>query len=358
MQDSVIFVTQYDIWAESFRRWAEKDMSLLTILTIAAVIVLLVVAVVLYEINRSSKVRRELQDLAWKKFEYNAKRLKLSLAAMAILKEVSAIADLQDPDAMLKSPHVLENALEKYYKRKRVDSIAQEKLGEIRNLRKTLGFLPMSREMAYTSTRQFDNGCVVQIAENGIITNKGTCRVIDSDERNWYITSPDIPVQVGAWLHLNMTRPGDAEYAFNAQVLRNAKGELVLSHATQLNRTQQRNWVRIDVSIPVEVTQVDSDGNGDIFFGKIIDLSGGGCGIALPIKLRSETFLKLNFELPGHGQVEQLLVKVTRVAGAYNNDASKTVHSVAFEGEVNSIQEQIIQYVFEKQRQDSLARNS
>jgi len=358
MQDSVIFIRKYDIWAESFKQWAEKDMSLLTILTIATVIVLLVLAVVLYEIHRSNKVRRELQDLAWKKFDYSAKRLKLSLTGVAILKEIAGEADLQDPDAMLKSPQVLENALEKYYKRKKVGSIPSEKLNEIRNLRKALGYLPMSREMAYTSTRQFDSGGVVQVSENGVITGKGTCHVIGSDELMWYITRPEISVQTGAWLNLNMTRPGDAEYAFTAQVLQDSKGELTLSHATQLNRTQQRNFVRIDVSIPVEVTQMSNDGIGDIFFGKIIDLSGGGCGMALPIKLRRETFLKLNFELPGHGLVEDLEVKVTRVAGPYNNDSSKTIHSVSFEGEVNSIQEQIIQYVFEKQRQDSLAKNN
>jgi len=356
MQDSI---RKYDIWAESFKQWAEKDMSLLTILIISSVIVLLVIAVVLYEVIRSNKVRRELQDLAWKKFDYSAKRLKLSFTGVAILKEVAYEADLQDPDAMIKSPQVLEIALEKYYQRKKIGSIPIEKLDEIRNLRKALGFLPLSREMAYTSTRQFDNGCVVQISDNGIITNKGTCHVIDSDELVWHIARPsELQVQIGSWLHLNMTRPGDAEYAFTAQVLQDSKGELALSHAVQLNRTQQRNWVRIDVSIPVEITQMSSDGAGDIFFGKIIDLSGGGCGMALPIRLITGTFLRLTFELPGHGQVEKLLVKVTRVAGPYNNDTSKTVHSVAFEGEVNSIQEQIIQYVFEKQRKESLAKHS
>ena len=356
MQDSI---RRYDIWAESFKQWAEKDMSLLTIVTVSTIIVLMVAGIVLYEVLRSNKARRELQELAWKKFDYSAKRLKLSLIGVAILKEVAYEADLQDPDAMIKSSQVLEIALEKYYKRKKIESIPTEKLDEIRNLRKALGFLPLSREMAYTSTRQFDSGCVVQIAENGIITNKGTCHVIGSDELMWHIDRPvGFQMPIGSWLHINMTRPGDAEYAFNSQILHDSKGELSLSHAVQLNRTQQRNWVRIDVSIPVEITQVTNDGAGDIFFGKIIDLSGGGCGMALPIRLAAETFLKLTFELPGHGQVEKLLVKVTRVAGAYNNDASKTVHSVAFEGDVNAIQEQIIQYVFEKQRKDSLARNS
>jgi c-di-GMP-binding flagellar brake protein YcgR len=120
-----------------------------------------------------------------------------------------------------------------------------------------------------------------------------------------------------------------------------------------LSRAQQRNWVRIDVSVPVEVTQKTSRGIGDIFEGRIIDMSGGGFGMALPAKLSNGDVLLLNFELPGQGVISDLPVKVVRVAGKYNNDPSKIVHSVAFDGEVRLIQEQIIQYVFEKQRQNS-----
>jgi len=360
MRDSIVIVSNYDIWAESFRQWADKEMSLLTILTIAGVVVLLVVLVVLYEVNRSNRVRRELQDLAWKKFEYSAKRLKLNLGCMGILKAIALGADLQDPDSMLKSPHVFEIALEKYYKNKKIESIASEKLEEIRNLRKILGFLPLSKEIAYSSTRQFVRGekCKVQIPENGPETHKGMCDIVGSEEINWSIIRPDgPPVPPGTWISVNLTRPGDAEYDFKVQVLRDSKGELLLSHAIELNRTQQRNWARADVNIPVEIIQMGRDGVGDIFFGKIIDMSGGGFGMALPIKLIRGTELKLNFELPGHGRVDQLPVTVVRVAGPYNNDSSKTVHSVAIDGEVHAIQEQIIQYVFEKQRQDSLIKN-
>jgi len=358
MQDSI---SNYDIWAESFRQWAEKEISMQAILIVSSVIIILVLAVVLYEIHRSNKVRRELQDLAWKKLDYSAKRLNLSQSCMAILKGIALEASLQDPDSLIKSPHIFESALEKYYRQVKIESISKGKLEEIRDLRKTLGFLPLSREVAYTSTRQFDSGekCLVQIPDSGVATHKGMCRILSSEERRWSIESPEgPPVLVGTWIQVSLTRPGDAEYTFKAQVLHDSSGQLFLSHVNQLNRTQQRNWVRIDVSIPVEITQMNRDGVGDMFFGKIIDMSGGGFGLALPIKLPNSSILRLNFELPGHGQVDKLLVKVVRVAGAYNNDASKTVHSVAFEGEVHSIQEQIIQYVFEKQRQDSMIKHS
>jgi c-di-GMP-binding flagellar brake protein YcgR len=156
---------------------------------------------------------------------------------------------------------------------------------------------------------------------------------------------------------MNLTRPGDAEYTFKVQVKRDSGSRLDLSHTSQLNRTQQRNWVRIDVSIPVEVTVLEHNSIGDIFMGKIIDMSGGGLGMALPIKLLNNSTLTLNLELPGHGFIDNLRVKVVRVAGQYNNDPSKTIHSVAFEETDTSVQEQIIQYVFEKQRQDSLMKH-
>jgi len=346
-------ITSYELFAESIRHSVNKGFPLLTILIFVAVIILLIIAIVFYEIYRSNKMKQGLLALAWKKFDYNITLLKLSGNSAAILKEIALESGLQDPDSIIKSPHVFEKSLETYYKNRKIESIPSEKLKEIRNLRKKLGFLPLSKEIAFTSTRQFDSGekCIVQIPASGPVTHKGMCIVISSDEQQWLMARPEGPqVTVGTWVRINLTRPGDAEYAFKAQVLRDLNGELALSHANQLNRTQQRNWVRIDVSIPVEITQIENGNVGDIFMGKIIDMSGGGFGMSLPIKLPTGSNLLLGFDIPGHGHIDNLLVKVVRVAG--------TVHSVAFEGAVHSIQEQIIQYIFEKQRQDSLIKHS
>ena len=348
-------VTNYELFAESIKRAVNKNFPLQTIFIFATVLILLIIAIVIYEIYRSNKIKQELLALAWKKFDYNVMLLKLSESSVVILKEIALESGLQDPDSMIKSPHVFESSLETYYKNMKIESIPNEKLKEIRNLRKKLHFLPLSREIAFTSTRQFDSGekCIVQIPDSGPATHKGMCIVLSSNERQWLMARPDGPqVPVGTWVRINLTRAGDAEYAFRAQVSRDLNGELALSHVNQLNRTQQRNWVRIDVSIPVEITQIENGNVGDIFMGKIVDMSGGGFGMTLPIKLSNGSNLMLSFDIPGHGHIDNLLVKVVRIAGA--------VHSVAFEGTANvhSIQEQIIQYIFEKQRQDSLIKHS
>jgi len=345
--------SKYDQFAESLRKSVEREFPLQTVFIFVIALVVFIATIVIYEIYRSNKIKQELLALAWKKFDYNVLLLKLSESSVALLREIALESGLQDPDSMIKSPHVFENSLEIYYKNKKIESISNGKLKEIRDLRRKLHFLPLSREIAFTSTRQFDSGerCIVQIPDSEPATHKGMCVVFSLDELQWFMARPEGPeVPAGTWLRVNLTRPGDAEYAFRAQVLRDLNGELALNHVNQLNRTQQRNWVRIDVSIPVEITQIENGNVGDIFMGKIIDMSGGGFGITLPIKLPSGSNLLLSFEIPGHGHIDNLLVKVVRVAGA--------VHSVAFEGVIHSVQEQIVQYIFEKQRQDSLIRHS
>jgi len=354
-------INRFDEYAKSIRQSVDKSHSIEIIIILLAITIILVVSVVLYEIHRLNKFRQEFMAIAWGKFDSYAKSLKLSGDNVFILKEIVQEVGLQDPNSIMKSPNVFERSLEKFYASRKIETIDEKKLASIRNVRRALGFLPLSKEIAFTSTRQFDRGekCIVQIPENGPVTNKGMSTVFATKERNWSIERPDGPkVPAGTWARMSLTRPGDAEYTFRVQVLSDSGEELILSHAERLSRAQQRNWVRIDVSIPVEAIYKAADDlkAADLFSGKIIDMSGGGFGLALPAKLTVGAKLKLSFELPGHGPINDLLVKVVRVAGQYNNNPAETIHSVAFEGDVHQVQEQIIQYVFEKQRQDILTR--
>jgi len=350
----------FDEFAKAIRQSVDKNYSIEFIFVFLTIIIALVVSVVLYEIHRLNKFRQEFMSLAWGKFDSHARSLKLSRDNIYLLKEIVQEVGLQDPNSIMKSPNVFEKTLEKFYASRKIENIEEKKLANIRSLRRALGFLPLSKEIAFISTRQFDHGekCLVQIPEHGPTISKGMSTVLFTKEKNWSIDRLDGPrVSDGTWIRMNLTRPGDAEYSFRVQVLKDTGEELLISHAEKLNRAQQRNWVRIDVSIPVDVIYKTSDDVvGDVFSGKIIDMSGGGFGMALPTKLKVGAMLKLSFELPGHGPISDLPVKVVRVAGQHNNNPDETIHSVAFEGDVHLVQEQIIQYVFEKQRQDILTR--
>jgi len=351
-------LSSYEQFAESIRNALSKNLSVETIFILVAVVLVFVFAVVFFEVYRSNKAKQGLRDLAWKKFEARAEFLKLNQEDIDLLKIIIEESGLQDPSSIIKSPHVFEKSLEAYYENRKIKSIPDSRLAGIKKLRRMIGFSPLSKDIAFISTRQFEVGekCAVQIPESGPVTHKGMCLISNVEERDWSITGlSGSKVPVKTWILINLIRAGDAEYTFRAQVLKDEAGDIVLAHTNRLNRAQQRNWVRIDVSIPVEVTQIIGNGIGDIFSGKIIDMSGGGFGMALPVKLTKDSRLLLNFELPGHGTISDLPVKVVRVAGHFNNDPLRTIHSVAFDGEVHLIQEQIIQYVFEKQRQNALA---
>ena len=346
-------LTAYQQFTESIRN-RMNNFSVWTIVVFVILIVLFVLGVVIFEIYRSNKTKQDLRDSAWKKFDARVEALKLPRGVIDLLKRIVEESGLQDPSSIIKSSHVFEKSIEAYYENLKIKSIPDSMLASIRDLRRMLGFLPLTKDIAIISTRQFEvsEKCAVQIPESGPPTHKGMCLIKNMDERYWSITNlPGPPIAAKTWILVNIIRSGDAEYNFRAQVLKATDSDIILAHTNKLNRAQQRNWVRIDVSIPVEVTQIIGNGIGDIFSGKIIDMSGGGFGMALPVKLPKDTRLLLNFELPGHGMINDLSVKVVRVAGQYNNDPLRTVHSVAFDGEVHLIQEQIIQYVFEKQRQ-------
>ena len=319
-------------------------------------VLLLIVAAVLFEVFRSSKIKQELQDLAMAKFDFNAEKLNLRLSSAAILKKIAQKSGLEDPSSILKFSYVFESSLEKYYESEKIESISNDILVQISALRKILGFSPLPRGISITSTRQFSSGdeCIMQIKEHNHVTSQVMiCQIFNSEERYWTVTRPpEISVKPGMWVHMSLTRDGDAEYTFTTQILRCSNEELVLAHTNKINRVQQRNWLRVNVDIPVKATLLDASRMGDILSGKIIDLSGGGLGVMLPARLSSNSMILLNFELPGRGQIADFPVKVVRVAAQSDGNSSKTAHSVTFTGERDSVNEKIIQYVFEKHRED------
>lgn len=350
-------VTSFEIFANSLNSAMTKSTDNVVIALIAVIVI--VVTVVIYEIYSTHKLKQKIMLVAWQKFDNGIKHLQLSKEDTDLLKEIAGISLLQEPYTIIKFPYVFEKSVEKYYKIKKIETMSEEKLSGIRNLRRILNFLPLSKEAAFTSTRQFKEGerCFVKIPNAEI---KGVCFVLSIKENYWVIDHPESAPQIpeGTLLFINITRPGDAEYTFNARVLKDLNDELYLEHVIKLNRAQQRNWVRMDVDIPVEVTKMEDEHMGDIFTAKIIDMSGGGLGIALPTKLSNSTKLLLDFTIPGHEPINALIVKIVRVAGPYYKDSTKIIHSVVFEGEVRSIQEQIIQYIFEKQRQTTLTKQN
>ena len=351
----------FDVFGRSINRAMNKYFTAEVIFILITGTMLLIIIAVLNEARRSNKIKNEMRALAIAKFDLQAEKLNLRLSSAAILKRIALRSGLHDLSSILQFSHVFESSVEKYYESEKIDSISEEVLIQISALRKVLGFSPLPRGIALTSTRQFCIGdeCTIQIPENGQTTNKGTCQVLESDERQWSISHPaGLQLQAGDWVKMSLTKPGDAEYAFKTQALKSSDTELFLSHTSEFTRTQQRNWLRVNVNIPVKASIIEDSHMGEIISGRITDMSGGGLGMALPITLAKDAMLLLNFDLPGRGKIVDLFVKVVRVGEPFDGDPSKIVHSAAFAGDIDLAHEKIIQYVFEKQREGLLIRRT
>lgn len=343
-----------ETFGSSINRAMNKYFTAEVIASILVVLMLAIAGAIYFEIRRSNKIKRELAELAMARFDLQAEKLNLRLTNVTILKAIAGKCELQDPSSILKFPQVFESAIEKYYQSVKIESIPNDTLVKISALRKTLGYMPLPKGVELTSTRQFSSGdeCMIQFPEIDSQTYNGMCLVLDSGERQWSITRPEVPhISGGTWVQMSVARQGDAEYAFKTQVLKDSQEKLVLSHTNELTRTQQRNWMRVNVNVPVMATLMEETNTNAILSGRIIDISGGGLCITLPAELPKDSMILVTFKLPGYGQITDLLGRVVRVAGAFDGDPSRIVHSVAFAGEIDLLHEKIIQYVFEKQRE-------
>lgn len=359
----------------SIRQSLGTGASMQTVVLLVLLVVLFVMFVVWTEMRKSSRRRLISNSLGWDKFRERAVHLRLPPEDTAFLTEVIQTAGADNADSVLNSPAVFENVLEHYYEIQGLHTLSDAQFKKVRVLRERLGFAHLSNEIPYVSSRQFQlhsRAPAMLVGKGGDPVQKGDdpqdaghkwmTAIVDVNERYWSVLRPEGPVvPVGTHIKVNLTRPGDAEYRIQTQVIEDSSGELHLKHTRELFRNQLRNWVRVDVDIPAKVLRVMPgdvrDRVEELMVGRIRDLSGGGLSVSLGSRLEKGAQLDLEFELPGHGMMRGLRVRIIRVAGPLNGDITKIVHSASFEGDYKALQERIIHFVFEKQRQEARMRD-
>jgi hypothetical protein len=316
-----------------------------------------VALIVLFEVFRAYRRRRMEVGFAWQRFDDRLSALRLPEGDIAFLRGIAEESQTLAPDTILQSPTLFEAVLELYYKEKGLDSLPDADLERIRKLRAELHFWPLSKEIPFTSTRQFPVGAKVATRVPEKAKDKHFGESLDVNEKTWSVKLREhIEVPRKSWAIVQLTRDGDAEYTVRAPVLSVRGIELFLGHTKDIKRMQMRNWVRIDVRFSVKVfklSEAESRGSiEDMMVGTVLDLSGGGLSFSIPEKLGRGDHLSLEFDLPGHGVLRDVRVSVVRVVPPRRAGDVLCLHSVVFEeGEdFRPKQEQIIQYVFEQQR--------
>lgn len=146
-----------------------------------------------------------------------------------------------------------------------------------------------------------------------------------------------------------------AIYSFVSQVIslnRQTPPTVTLGEPYDFQRTQRRNFVRLDAILSITITQVDEDYKpvGETFSGTTVDLSGGGAMFVCNTKLKFGDSLDTMIYLSDNDSVKAVS-KVTRFVENLPN--AKQKYSVGLEFTVieESERDKIIKFIFNKQRE-------
>ena len=325
-------------------------------ITIAA---LVIIAIAVYnEIRKSIAREKQRAKVSWGAFNSSSKEKGLLSAEIEILTEVLQKTKYPNAELILDSSQAFENAVEMFYKINRgARNIDSYKLDLIKELRHKLGYFPLPVETPFLSTRQFSPSAriMIELIDKGMAVNTNVSFV---NEEKWGVLNnfdKSIKVQKDTPVRLIITRAGDAEYTIECKIFDVQDNEIIINHTRRLHRKQLRSWVRIDVNLPVVAKLVSTPNNEEvenlIIEGRIVDLSGGGLAMVLPHHFVVGSVVAASFVVNGM-PMEDVQAKIVRVSVIGDATDPKYNHSVSFVDERKELQEKIVRYVFDKQRQD------
>lgn len=149
--------------------------------------------------------------------------------------------------------------------------------------------------------------------------------------------------------------PGENEcYQFKTTVLGRTRDQVplfVLATPEMVERVQQRRFVRLPVSLPVQYAPADGNQKPSFNESFTVDLSAGGMKLALKEQYQRGTVLLLRFQLEIWGRVEDFEVrgKVVRVEVREQDKKSRVYQAgIEFLDLPNKSQDKIMAYIFAK----------
>ncbi|HSQ42854.1 MAG TPA: PilZ domain-containing protein [Fibrobacteraceae bacterium] len=342
-----------ELWLGSIQRTLAHGAQPDVVLGVALVALALIGFLVLNEIRKAGARERASAKVSWEAFYARTREMKLDAPSIQTLEQMAKAARIGNALSLLTSAQVFEMAREAVYAEAGgVEHFPEHDLRAFRELRFRLGFSPLPVEAPFSSTRQFAPGMrlVIEVTEG--LSSSTTIQNVD--EVAWTVNHPFLgrnDVYAGMRVRLSMTRGGDAEYNLETEILQIRDRLLILRHTRQLSRRQLRNWVRVDVNLSARVTGLP----GGTITGRIADLSGGGLALRLPKQVPVGGHLTLAFQI-GDLSVTDQEGEVIRVVAMKGNSEDVFQHSVSFRDISKPVQERIVRYVFEKQREDAQFR--
>lgn len=222
----------------------------------------LVLIVILY-LTRRYRQNREQQKL----FVHQSSKLGLKSAQIEFLRLISRRLKLKNPRRLLSSASFFERHVGDHATDLAAKSLEHRDLPRIAQIRQALGFDKIPLAQALTSTRQVEKGQTLLVWESHDHKEDFTPWIlVDGDEASLTMSpllrekDGGTPSQfrMGDEVSIRFWRDGDTEYRFDTRIIDlGAESALILRHTSEVERLQQRDFVRVNVHFPITLYQLD-----------------------------------------------------------------------------------------------------
>lgn len=326
-----------------------------------------IVALSVVYIRGKNRQKRDSEQFSLRAFREGVKRCGLADDEAAVLQKMVKRVPSLAPQTIFQSVSLFEKCVDEEVRlittRGGANSDAAE--GEILGaLRKKLGFNWIPYEHPLVSTRNIGIGQVGALFSPGRrepLIQRAT--VIDNTElrlvMQYHVQQEDsCHIPLGSELRYAFSRQNDGFYAIALTVLAgDDAGTLVFSHTLELKRNQLRQYVRIEVNLPLKFRLLKTASpeksdvkRGEVVEAKIADISGGGLSVLCPVSLRAGDILSLSFSIPGQ-TCSGITARVLRISLQEGKTRTLYRHHLQFTDIAIAQRERIVRFVFDRQRQ-------
>jgi len=321
---------------------------------------------VIYYYRNKFKQSRDRKKHLEKLFNEGALEADLNSSEIVYLRKIVDSAMIREPHTIFQSVTIFERCVQQEIGDvlRASDQQKLEKNLIIGSIRKKLGYNFLPLEHPLVSTRNITIGQRGSLFGTNLkkpVIQKAT--VVDNTENmvtlQYNVEHEDVyHFSVGNKLRFAFARRNDGFYGIELTLVEcDNAGKLAFSHTLDLKRNQLRQYVRIEVSIPLKLRLLkttDPDTSevqrGQLVEAKISDLSGGGMSFICPYSLKAGDMVSMTFHLP-EVSFAGIQGKVLRISLQEGKTQTFYRHHVHFSSIEQSKREKIIKFVFDKQRQ-------
>lgn len=316
----------------------------LSIVVLGLVVIFALLFLFWRERRKVFRLQQRKDRVGWSRFRKAAAAWRLSSEQLALLEEMLRFSRIKDADSIFTNPSLFEMVVDHWIAR----HAGEKKGAAVRDLRENLGYNQLSPHTPLVSTRQLIAGERVRILFR--VGEETVPTVIDQlDDFSWSVreVSGYRPAS-SEMVVVHYTRIGDGEYRIAASVRNRSKNQIHFEHSMEFEHFQMRSWVRIDLSIPAEVSKGEGRGTAfqkEIFPAWLTDLSGGGASFKTIESLEVGAVVELSFKMRNHhfSQIKSQIIRIQR-------DEELTTHSVEFMNLGTQDREKLIRLIFDRQR--------